>query len=250
MPTLSCLIFIWVLEIRETKKALLCSLSVSSSKWILLPKADNAFYTLSLLNVSPFPFPLSLFSLSHLGYWNAYPSSAPFCSVSSFRANLPSSPTVIFLKENFTFFFSENFTFVRTLLKNFELFRIVWKFPNIAFRLVIFEKKKKIDFPEYSTIRLNWTNTEIKQNCFLLLGLSWGFMVSMSWLLLHIKVSRCLLSKSELILEALEDTTSFMMLSANPNVTYFPPFVFSQTPFPFLEEISQLYFCMSIFYIF
>ena len=104
MPALSCPIFIWVLEIRETKKALLCSLSVSSSKWILLPKADNAFYTLSLLNVSPFPFPLSLFSLSHLGYWNAYPSSAPFSSVSSFRANLPSSPTVIFLKENFTFF--------------------------------------------------------------------------------------------------------------------------------------------------
>ena len=64
-----------------------------------MPKADNAFYTLSLLNVSPFPFPLSLFSLSHLGYWNAYPSSAPFSSVSSFRSNLPSSPTVIFLKE-------------------------------------------------------------------------------------------------------------------------------------------------------
>ena len=120
-------------------------MSVSSSKCILLLKADSAFYVLSLLNVSPFPFPLSLFSLSHLGYWNAYPSSVPFSSVSPFRANLP-SPTVIFLKENFTF--------VRTLLKNFELFRIVWKF-NIAFRLVISGKKN--DFPEYSVVRLNWT---------------------------------------------------------------------------------------------
>lgn len=250
MPTLSCLIFIWVLEIRETKKALLCSLSVSSSKWILLPKADNAFYTLSLLNVSPFPFPLSLFSLSHLGYWNAYPSSAPFCSVSSFRANLPSSPTVIFLKENFTFFFFWKFYFCQNPAQKLWIVQDCMEIPQYCFQACHFWKKKKIDFPEYSTIRLNWTNTEIKQNCFLLLGLSWGFMVSMSWLLLHIKVSRCLLSKSELILEALEDTTSFMMLSANPNVTYFPPFVFSQTPFPFLEEISQLYFCMSIFYIF
>lgn len=156
-------------------------MSVSSSKCILLLKADSAFYVLSLLNVSPFPFPLSLFSLSHLGYWNAYPSGVPFSSVSPFRANLP-SPTVIFLKENFTF--------VRTLLKNFELFRIVWKF-NIAFRLVISGKKN--DFPEYSVVRLNWTNTEIKQNCFLFLGLSWGFMASMSWLLLYIKFSHCLL---------------------------------------------------------
>lgn len=122
--------------------------------------------------------------------------------------------------------------------------------PQYCFQACHFWKKKKIDFPEYSAIRLNWTNTEIKQNCFLFLGLSWGFMASMSWLLLHIKVSRCLLSKSELILEALEDTTSFMMLSPNPSVMYFPPFVFSQTPFPFLEEISQLYFCISIFYIF
>lgn len=89
-------------------------------------------------------------------------------------------------------FRNEKLNYVKTLLKIFSLLLILWKFPNIASRVLIFERK--FDFPGCSpdhspTLIL----ILIVMLSSLLSHLPLGLITSRLWLFLHIRISHSLL---------------------------------------------------------